>query len=175
MQILADRSGEAISLFGRDCSVQRRHQKIIEEAPVVVCPPEILQEMEKVLMYLCFLYPCLSPSFRPFLPHRFSVSLSRRLRFHLLFVLHLSISSSFQLFFSFILYICHFHLSISLFPSFYPSVYSFPHLYSSPSVFFLFSSYSAPIAWFSMPITSPLTSSHSSVDALAYCSCLLLT
>ena len=47
VQLLADHHGNAISLFGRDCSVQRRHQKIIEEGPVTICKDETLVEMEK--------------------------------------------------------------------------------------------------------------------------------
>ncbi|KAJ9106305.1 hypothetical protein QFC21_001450 [Naganishia friedmannii] len=52
VQLIADQYGNAISLFGRDCSVQRRHQKIIEEAPVTIARPEKFEEMEKAAVRL---------------------------------------------------------------------------------------------------------------------------
>nr|XP_018903562.1 PREDICTED: acetyl-CoA carboxylase isoform X3 [Bemisia tabaci] len=52
VQLLADQYGNAISLFGRDCSIQRRHQKIIEEAPAVIAEPEIFEDMEKAAVRL---------------------------------------------------------------------------------------------------------------------------
>jgi acetyl-CoA carboxylase/biotin carboxylase 1 len=52
VQLLADQYGNAISIFGRDCSVQRRHQKIIEEAPVTIAPEEARDAMEKAAVRL---------------------------------------------------------------------------------------------------------------------------
>lgn len=52
VQLLADQYGNAISLFGRDCSIQRRHQKIIEEAPAVVAEAEVFAEMERAAVRL---------------------------------------------------------------------------------------------------------------------------
>ena len=52
VQLLADQYGNNISIFGRDCSVQRRHQKIIEEAPVTIARPQTFQAMEKAAVRL---------------------------------------------------------------------------------------------------------------------------
>ncbi|MBK5192001.1 MAG: acetyl-CoA carboxylase biotin carboxylase subunit [Flavobacteriaceae bacterium] len=45
IQVLADTHGNVVSLFERECSIQRRHQKVIEEAPSVVLTEGIRKKM----------------------------------------------------------------------------------------------------------------------------------
>ncbi|MEP2057879.1 MAG: acetyl-CoA carboxylase biotin carboxylase subunit [Maribacter litoralis] len=45
IQILADTHGNTVHLFERECSVQRRHQKVVEEAPSAVLTSEIRKSM----------------------------------------------------------------------------------------------------------------------------------
>lgn len=45
IQVLGDTHGNIVHLFERECSVQRRHQKVVEEAPSSVLTPEIREQM----------------------------------------------------------------------------------------------------------------------------------
>jgi acetyl-CoA carboxylase biotin carboxylase subunit len=45
IQVLADSHGNTLHLFERECSIQRRHQKVVEEAPSAVLTPQLRKEM----------------------------------------------------------------------------------------------------------------------------------
>ena len=53
VQVLADRQGNLVHLWERDCSVQRRHQKVVEIAPSISVPRDIRQAICDAAVRLC--------------------------------------------------------------------------------------------------------------------------
>ena len=53
IQVFADKHGNAVHLFERECSIQRRHQKVIEEAPSSILTPELRAEMGAAAISVC--------------------------------------------------------------------------------------------------------------------------
>jgi propionyl-CoA carboxylase alpha chain len=53
IQVFADQLGNAVYLFERECSIQRRHQKVIEEAPSSIVSPELRKRMGEAAVAVC--------------------------------------------------------------------------------------------------------------------------
>ena len=53
VQVLGDGDGNALHLFDRDCSLQRRHQKVLEEAPAPDIPDEVRTPILEACVHAC--------------------------------------------------------------------------------------------------------------------------
>lgn len=53
IQVFADSHGNVVYLFERECSIQRRHQKVIEEAPSSLLTPELRKKMGEAAVNVC--------------------------------------------------------------------------------------------------------------------------
>jgi acetyl-CoA carboxylase biotin carboxylase subunit len=53
IQVFADSFGNTVYLFERECSIQRRHQKVIEEAPSAILTPELRKAMGEAAVAVC--------------------------------------------------------------------------------------------------------------------------
>ncbi|MEY3426153.1 MAG: hypothetical protein RL679_1511, partial [Bacteroidota bacterium] len=53
IQVFSDSLGNSVYLFERECSIQRRHQKVIEEAPSAVVTPDLRKRMGEAAVAVC--------------------------------------------------------------------------------------------------------------------------